>query len=266
MAREKGSGMTGIDWEAAAGHWAESEPDKGRMPEEELIANVDEFLARHKVCALACAGAGIVRNTPVEYLHAEDAFWIFSEGGLKFRALRENRNVCLAIFDDNPSFDSLAGLQVTGHAEALEPFGDEYAHACELKGIPIERLEKFPFTMNIIKITPVRYDYLDSSLKERGYSPRQHADLGTMADALVFNPASGIPECDRNGSSQKALATWDAMGDKEKRILLNNAWCHRCNDGSASFAAGYTLHADEFGVVIEGKCAKCGESIARCSY
>ena len=170
--------MADIDWEAAANHWTAKEPDEARMSEAELTAEINEFLARHKVCAFACAGAGIVRNTPVEYLHAEGAFWVFSEGGLKFKALRENRDVCLAIFDDDPSFGALAGLQVTGHAEVLEPFSGEYAHACELRGIPVERLEKIPFTMNIIKVVPARYDYLCSSLKERGYSSRQHIVFG----------------------------------------------------------------------------------------
>ncbi len=188
--------MTDIDWEAASRHWTEKEPDEARMSREGLLAEVDGFLARHKVCALACAGAGIVRNTPVEYLHAEGAFWIFSEGGLKFKALRENRDVCLAVFDDDPSFGSLAGLQVTGRADVLEPFGGEYAHACELRNIPIGRLEKLPFAMNVIKVTPVRYDYLDSSLKERGYSTRQHIDFAAAADAAALDSATGIPERD----------------------------------------------------------------------
>lgn len=181
--------MADIDWEAAANHWIEKEPDEARMPREELASEIDGFLARHKVCALACAGAGIVRNTPVEYLYAEGAFWIFSEGGLKFKPLRERRDVCLAIFDDDPSFGSLAGLQVTGRAEVLEPFGGEYAHACELKGIPIERLEKLPFAMNVIKVTPARYDYLDSSLKKRGFSSRQHIDLDAASDACTSDSA-----------------------------------------------------------------------------
>ena len=34
----------------------------------------------------------------------------------------------------------------------------------------------------------------------------------------------------------------------------------------APHATGYGLRADKFGIVIEGKCAKCGCAIARCSY
>ena len=71
-------------------------------------------------------------------------------------------------------------------------------------------------------------------------------------------PADAIPECDRNGSSPKALAAWDAISNKEKRVPFNNAWHRDCHDASASFAPGYTLRTDKFEIIIEGKCVKCG--------
>ena len=71
-------------------------------------------------------------------------------------------------------------------------------------------------------------------------------------DGYGPGPAGAIPECDQNGSSPKALAAWNAMNDREKRVLLNNAWCR---DANASFAPGHTLRADKFGIVIEGKCS-----------
>ena len=58
-----------------------------------------------------------------------------------------------------------------------EPFGEDYAHACELRGLPVERLRAMPFVMNIIKVTPTRFDYVDGTLKERGFSPRQHVEF-----------------------------------------------------------------------------------------
>ena len=170
--------MSGIDWEAAANHWIAQESAETRMPAADfLVTAIEAFLARHKICTLATAGNGIVRNTTVEYLYAEGAFWIISEGGLKFRALQANKNVCLAIHDDDISFATLAGLQVTGTAEVVEPFGADYAHACKLRGLPMERLRAMPFVMNIIKVTPTRFDYVDGTLKERGFSPRQHVEF-----------------------------------------------------------------------------------------
>ena len=59
----------------------------------------------------------------------------------------------------------------------MEPFGEDYAHACELRGLPMERLRAMPFVMNIIKVTPTRFDYVNGTLKERGFSPRQHIDF-----------------------------------------------------------------------------------------
>ena len=41
----------------------------------------------------------------------------------------------------------------------------------------MERLRAMPFVMNIIKVTPTRYDYVSGRLKERGFSARQHVDL-----------------------------------------------------------------------------------------
>ena len=169
--------MSGIDWEAAANHWIAQESAATRMPEADLFTEIEAFLARHKICTLATAGNGIVRNTTVEYLYAEGAFWIISEGGQKFRTLQANKNVCLAIHDDDISFATLAGLQVTGSAEVVEPFGADYAHACELRGLPMERLRAMPFVMNIIKVPPTRFDYVNGTLKERGFSPRQHIDF-----------------------------------------------------------------------------------------
>lgn len=173
--------MADIDWNAAANHWIDQEPSETRMPLPELKAHIEEFIGARKICALACAGNGIVRNTPVEYVFARGAFWIFSEGGLKYRALEACPDVCLAIFDENPTFGQLKSLQVTGTAEVVEPFGEEYAHACELRGLPIERLKKFPFVMNVIKVVPTRYDLLESSLKAEGFSSRQHLTAEELA-------------------------------------------------------------------------------------
>ena len=173
--------MAEIDWNAAANHWIEKEADEVRMPAAELKARIHGFIGEHKVCALACAGNGIVRNTPVEYIFADGAFWIFSEGGLKYRALEANSGVCLAIYNDDPSFGQLKGLQVTGTAEVVEPFGTDYAHACELRGLPMEHLQKLPFVMNVIKIAPIRFDYLESALKAEGYSTRQHLTAEELA-------------------------------------------------------------------------------------
>ena len=168
-----------VNYDEAAAHWQAREKDAVRMPEEELRDAMEKFVASHRVCALACASSdgSLVRNTPIEYEWFDGAFWMFSEGGLKFRALATNKRVCLAIFDPDPTFGHLAGMQVTGVAEVLEPFGPDYLAACEHKGIPAERLRALPFTMMVIRVRPTRVDMLCSAFKDGGYDVRQWLEL-----------------------------------------------------------------------------------------
>ena len=42
----------------------------------------------------------------------------------------------------------------TEQVGVVEHFGTDYAQACELRGIPTERLHAMPIVMNIIKVTP----------------------------------------------------------------------------------------------------------------
>ena len=65
----------------------------------------------------------------------------------------------------------------TDKVRVVEHFGTDHTQACELRGIPTERLHAMPFVMNIIKVTPTRFDYVNGTLKERGFSPRQHIDF-----------------------------------------------------------------------------------------
>lgn len=143
-----------------------------------LVQEVEEFIAARNTCALATAGLdGFVRCTPIEYTYMDGAFWMLSEGGLKFRALESNRNVCLAIYDAYQGFGKLNGMQVTGTAQIVEPWSDEYLALLEYKGIDAERLRKMPVEMHLIKVVPTAIDILSSSLKDLGYDSRQHLEL-----------------------------------------------------------------------------------------
>lgn len=58
-----------------------------------------------------------------------------------------------------------------------------------------------------------------------------------------------------------AVRLWETYPQEAKDMWLHNAFCSNC--GMTSFAPGYNLRKDKFGVVIQGKCAKCGQPIAR---
>ena len=150
--------------------------DEKHMPEGELRSATAAFLAGHSTCALATGGGDFVRCTPLEYAWRDGAIWIFSEGGLKFRGLRENRNVSVAVFEPYDGFGKLASAQVTGTAE-LVPAGDPaFAEAAAAKGIPAAALEKVADRLHLVRVTTSRIDYLCSELKAQGHDARQHLD------------------------------------------------------------------------------------------
>lgn len=162
-----------MDYKAAASYWTEKDKSAVKMDPEELKAEIEAFLAKHKVCALATAAEDFVRCTPIEYNYVDGCFYLFSEGGLKFKALESNKHVCMAIFQESADFGNLASLQVTGTAQIVEPWSEEYVKIVEFKKIPVEVLKKLPQPMNLIKIVPEVFDFLKSDLKKKGFGSRQ---------------------------------------------------------------------------------------------
>jgi hypothetical protein len=166
-----------MDYEKAASFWEEKDAQSKRMDKKALMDAAEKFIAGHNTCALAAAGGGIVRCTPIEYSYRDGCFWMFSEGGMKFRALKENKNVCLAIYDGYNGFGGLGGMQVTGTAELVEPWSAEYKAAVDFKKIPHEALRGIGHTMYLIKVTPACMDFLNSDFKKEGFDSRQHIDF-----------------------------------------------------------------------------------------
>ena len=126
--------MDSREYESAANYWIEKDAASKHMPREQLEEAIDAFLAAHNTCALATGAGSFVRNTPLEYNYFDGEIWIFSEGGLKFKALAQNKNVCLAIFDAYGAAP-LAGMQIMGTAELVEDWSEEYVRLLERKGI-----------------------------------------------------------------------------------------------------------------------------------
>ena len=166
--------MWEMDYEASAQYWTDKEKDAVSMDSEDLQKRIDDFIGEHNTCALATASSDMVRCTPIEYNYLDGVFYLFSEGGLKFKALKDNKWVGLAIYEPYGGFNNLKSLQVEGRAEIIEPLSDEYMKLLEYKKIPVDAIKKMPHPMNLIKIIPDRFDYLDSDLKKEGFDIRQH--------------------------------------------------------------------------------------------
>lgn len=162
-----------MDYDKAASYWEEKDHSSVKMNRNDLLAAMEKFIETHNTCALATGSSDFVRCTPIEYSYLGGKFWMISEGGLKFRALKNNKNVCLAVFEPYEGFGKLAGMQVSGTARLVEPMTREYLDLLAFKKIPVESLEKLPHELNVICVTPVRIDFLWSEFKKLGYDSRQ---------------------------------------------------------------------------------------------
>ena len=165
------------DYEAAARYWTDRDAKANKMPEDELMTHMENFVKAHNTCALATGCDGFVRCTPIEYNYVKGAFYMFSEGGLKFMALRDNKNVSMAIYDEYSGFGNLSGLQIQGTAEMVQAGTDEYFQMMDHKKLPRDAFYKMERPMHLIKVTPQSMDYLNSELKKLGYDSRQHLEL-----------------------------------------------------------------------------------------
>ena len=168
--------MYEMDYDAAASHWIEIDKTSAHVDDTVLKERIVAFVEAHDTCALATASEDMVRNTPIEYRYIDGDFYFFSEGGLKFKCLKENKKVGIAIFENYSGFGHLKGLQVEGTAQMVEPFSEEYLKAMECRKIPVAAMKKLPQPMNLIRVVPEKYDYLDSDFKKEGFSSRQHLE------------------------------------------------------------------------------------------
>lgn len=69
-------------------------------------------------------------------------------------------------------------------------------------------------------------------------------------------------ERNRGTTDLAAYREWQSWPEARRRMYLGNAFCSKCR--VTSFAPGYTIRKDRFGLIVEGKCAVCGSRIARC--
>lgn len=169
--------MTNEEYDKAAKFWTDKESSLVIPQKTLLLKEIDNFLTAHNTCVLATGYGDFVRATPIEYTYYKGCLYMFSEGGLKFKALRDNKNVSVAVFDNYGGFANLAGMQITAKAEIIEDTDESYAALLKLKGINPEALKKLDHPMHLLKITPSRIDFLSSEMKKKGFSSRQFIEF-----------------------------------------------------------------------------------------
>ena len=149
------------------------EKPKKRLPKEQLKKYIGEYIKENNTLVLATGKEDFVRATPIEYIYYKNKFYMITEGGLKFVGIYENRNVSMGIYKDYKNMNDIQGMQITGTCEIIKKDSEEYKEILNVKGINIENLEKLPVTMNMIKVKPTKYEFIDSKFKKMGYDVKQ---------------------------------------------------------------------------------------------
>lgn len=165
--------MTEEEYERAALFWEERDAEEKQMKPEKLRIVVEDFLKSHRICVLASGDVQFIRCTPLEYVWKDGALWVFSEGGKKFLALKNNKHVAVTVFEQNCEFGKLQSMQFDGSVEMIEPFSEAYNAIAAFRKIPIEALMKLKTVMWLLKIRPEEIMFLNSAFKKEGYGSRQ---------------------------------------------------------------------------------------------
>ena len=58
----------------------------------------------------------------------------------------------------------------------------------------------------------------------------------------------------------KAAKKWSLIPVHLRQLLLNNVFCSKCGETTI---VEYTMHDDKLGILLKGKCKKCGADVAR---
>jgi len=58
----------------------------------------------------------------------------------------------------------------------------------------------------------------------------------------------------------KAAKKWSRIPKNIQELLLNNVFCSTCG---VTTIVEYSMYNDKFGILLKGKCKKCGKDVAR---
>ncbi len=161
------------EYSRAENYWKTYDEASLKMERNAIWTFADKYLSEHSTCVLATGYNDFVRCTPIEYTWINHSFYLLSEGGMKFKALSENKNVSLAIFESYKGFRNIASIVVTGKAELIEYDNEEYHMLLEHKKIPKDAIQKLTHPMYLIKVIPEAMELLFSEFKASGFDLRQ---------------------------------------------------------------------------------------------
>ena len=137
--------------------------------DKELERLISEFIKTQGMCVIATCHDNVPRASAVEFFPDGTTMYILTEGGIKVENIAANRNVSVAIHTQFTGWDSIKGVQLTGIAEIGKIGSKIFKDGVEAYR-KRRRLNEviIPEYMNVIRITPKRIEYLDTTLKAKG--------------------------------------------------------------------------------------------------
>ena len=141
--------------------------ERKHLSQDELEREIIDYLSKRQPCSLAtCGKDGAPRISVVDYINEGLTIYIFSEGGEKFKNLRENNRVAIGV-GVGSRVTNTRGVNIWGIAEVFTEDTPEFAHGMKLfKPILKDMEEKIdePIEMpkgllRMIRVTPTKMVY-----------------------------------------------------------------------------------------------------------
>lgn len=135
---------------------------------EELEHEIIDYLSKKHPCTLAtCSKEGIPRVSVVDYVSDGLTIYIMSEGGEKFKNIKENNRIGIGIGTSTQTMRSVRGVNISGIAEVFSDETPEFAKGLQLFRPFIEDIEKMTGKpakmpegiMKLIRVTPIKIVY-----------------------------------------------------------------------------------------------------------
>jgi len=143
------------------------------LSKKELESLIIDFIKTQGMCVLATCRDGLPRASAVEFFPEGTTLYILTEGGLKLGNLAANHNVSVAIHTQFTGWDTIKGIQITGTAKVGNSGSSIFNEGVEAykkrRGLKSVSVPEF---MSIIKVTPQKIEYLDTTLKAKGLDTR----------------------------------------------------------------------------------------------
>jgi len=142
--------------------------ERKNLLREELEKEISNYLSKTQACSLAtCSRDGVPRISVVDYVNEGLTIYIFSEGGDKFKNLKENNRVAIGIGTSAKKVRSGKGINLWGIAHVFTQDTPEYAYGMKLFAAVFKAQEKeiggtldIPKgTSRLIRVTPTKIVY-----------------------------------------------------------------------------------------------------------